>query len=191
MKTKHDMDKELVAFVVPHICEPIEAQPVTVCVQDCKHLSELELADSCSDSPPEVDVLIGSDYYWELTTGEIRRGSTGPVTINTKLGWVLSGPGPSAPTQSSAINLITTHILTVGAEPLNDHDLNETLCSFWELESLGIRSAEVEKSIHDKFKEEVSFEDGRYRVLLSWKEMHDPLPDNYALSLKRLEGLIR
>ena len=191
MKTKDDTDKEFVAFVVPHICEPIEAQPITVCVQDCEHLSQLELADSDSDSPAQVDVLIGSDYYWELTTGEIRRGNTGPVAIGTKLGWVLSGPGPSMPTQLSATNLITTHILTVGARPLNDYDLNETLRSFWELESLGIRIVEAEKSIHDKFKEEISFKDGRYKVSLPWKEMHDPLPDNYALSLRRLEGLIR
>ena len=95
------------------------------------------------------------------------------------------------PTQLSATNLITTHILTVGARPLNDYDLNETLRSFWELESLGIRIAEAEKSIHDKFKEEISFKDGRYKVSLPWKEMHDPLLDNYALSLRRLEGLIR
>ena len=67
MKTKHDMDKELLAFVIHvlHICELIEAQPATVCVLDCKHLSQLELADSYSDSPSEVDDLIGSDYYWE------------------------------------------------------------------------------------------------------------------------------
>ena len=128
---------------------------------------------------------------WELTTGEIRRGNTGPVAIGAKLGWVLSGPGLSMPTQLSATNLITTHILTVGARPLNDYDLNETLCSFWELESLGIRSVKAEKSIHDKFKEEISFKDGRYEVSLPWKEMHDPLLDNYALSLRRLEGLIR
>ena len=55
---------------------------------------------------------------------------------------------------------------------------------------MGIRSVEAEKSIHDKFKEEISFKDGRYEVSLPWKEMHDPLPDNYALSLRRLEGLI-
>ena len=55
------------------------------------------------------------------------------------MGWVLSGPDPSAMTQSSAMNLITTHILTVGAGPLNDHDLNKTLRSFGELEPLGIK----------------------------------------------------
>ena len=84
MKTKGGMDKEGLVFVVTHIFEPIEAQPITVCVQDCEHLCQLKLGDSYSDSPAQVDVLIGSDYYWELTTGEIRCGNTGPVALSIK-----------------------------------------------------------------------------------------------------------
>ena len=77
------------------LCKSIKHQPiVTVCIQECKHLSQLELTDSCSDSPLVVDVLIRSDYYWEFTTGEIQDGDTGPVDINTKLGWLNSGPVP-------------------------------------------------------------------------------------------------
>ena len=123
MKTKSDIDRELVAFLVPHTCEPIEAQPITVCVQGCEYLSQLELAVLYSDSPAQLNVLIGNDYYWELTTGEIRHGNADPITISTKLGWILSGPEPSMPTQLSATNLIITHILTVGAKSLNDYDL--------------------------------------------------------------------
>ena len=38
-------------------------------------------------------MLIGADYYRNFFTGEIRKGrSPGPVALNTKLGWVLSGP---------------------------------------------------------------------------------------------------
>ena len=31
-----------------------------------------------------IDMLIGSDYYWDLTTGETIRGEGGPVAIHTK-----------------------------------------------------------------------------------------------------------
>ena len=34
------------------------------------------------------------------------------------------------------------------------------------------------------------FQDGRYKVFLPWKEFHEPLPDNYLLSVKRLRGLL-
>ena len=55
-----------------------------------------------------------------------------------------------------------THIQIVGAKPLNDLDLNEILCTFWELELWGIISIEGEKSIHEKFEDEVIYKDGRY-----------------------------
>ena len=190
MKMKHGLDQKIVPFVVPHICEPIAPQPLNVCIKDCEHLSQLEFADSYDDSPLKVDILIGSDYYWDLKLmmGEIQRGITGPVAINTRLRWVLSGPGPPLSADLSTTSLITVHTLAIGTESCNDHDLTNQLRSFWELESLGI--GKVEKSTHDKFKEDICFKEGRYEVSLPWKEIHKPLSDNYALSLRRLWGLI-
>ena len=188
MKMKHGLDQKIVAFVVPHICEPIAPQPLNVCIKDCEHLSQLEFADSYDDSPLKIDILIGSDYYWDLMMGEIQRGNTGPVAINTRLGWVLSGPGSPPLADLSTTSLITVHTLTVGTESFNDHNLTNQLRSFWELESLGI--GKVEKSTHDKFKEDICFKEGRYEVSLPWKEIHKPLSDNYTLSLWRLWGLI-
>ena len=40
----------------------------------------------------DVDLLIGSDFYWNFLAGEIRRGEVGSVAMKTKVGWVLSGP---------------------------------------------------------------------------------------------------
>ena len=70
------------------ICEPLTEQPLALCVNSYEHLSDLHLADHSDGSPIEVDLLIGSDYYWQLTTGEVRRGNDGPVAVGTKLGWV-------------------------------------------------------------------------------------------------------
>jgi len=63
------------------------SQPMSVCVENCDHMSQLE--------SEEVNrhVLIGSDYYWELTNEEIIRGTTGPVAVNTQLG----GTRPNTP----------------------------------------------------------------------------------------------
>ena len=81
-----------------------------------------------------MDILIGSDYYWELTTGNVRHGNTGPVAINTKLGWVLSGPGPPIPIELHATSLITIHNLMIDTEVLNNSDLTNKLHSFWEMD---------------------------------------------------------
>ena len=110
MKLRDDMNQELNLFVVPQICEPLTAQPINICTQKFDHLFQLDMADS-SDGKTAVDVelLIGADYYWDLTTGHTRRGDSGPVAIHTKLGWVLSGPAPTVARDHCSTNLLTMH----------------------------------------------------------------------------------
>lgn len=49
------------------------------------------MADSSTlGSTLDINILIGADYYWELVTGNIGRGASGPTGIETRLGWVLS-----------------------------------------------------------------------------------------------------
>ena len=59
-------------FVVPMICEPLIGQPIHRCVEQNPHLSGLNLADGLPHgSLVEVDVLIGSDHYWDIVTGAV------------------------------------------------------------------------------------------------------------------------
>jgi len=54
-----------------------------------KHLNGIHLTDySTGTEPAEVDILIGSDQYWQIVTGEVRRGESGPTALHTRLGWV-------------------------------------------------------------------------------------------------------
>lgn len=159
------------------------------CVYSATRL-RLDLADfSTSGEGLSVDVLIGSDYYWELVTGSICRGIDGPTAIHTKLGWVLSGPSSHNEISRCAVNLNVTHVLHTGIQSENPDTLEGQLRAFWELEALGIR--DEEKTLYDDFTGVVKFEDGRYKVPLPWREFHDPLPDNYQLSVNRLQGLLR
>ena len=177
-------------FVVPMICEPLAGQPISACIEENRHLASLDLADfSDGTSSLEVDILIGSDYYWSLVTGGVCRGNSGPIAIHTKLGWVLSGSIPLRESEQSSVNLITTHVLRADSLQPDLEPLDDALRSFWELESLGICGPE--KMVHDEFADTITFKDGRYQVSLPWKEFHRPLPDHYQLSLKRLWGLLR
>ena len=75
----------------------------------CVHLSGLELADPGVDGKDlEIDLLIGSDHYWKVVTGRIVRGDNGPTAIETRLGWVLSGPSED-PREQTAINFVSAH----------------------------------------------------------------------------------
>ena len=111
----------------------------------------------------------------------------GLTAVHTKLGWVLSGPVSAPSSARCAMNLTTTHVLRTDAQMSETIGVDAQLRSFWELESLGIHE---EKTLYDDFASNVSFEDGRYKVSLPWKEFHEPLPNNYHLSLKRLQGLL-
>ncbi len=180
---------QLSLYVVPMICEPLVGQPIAACAKENQHLASLDLADySEGDQSLGVDILVGSDYYWDLVTGGVSRGSSGPTAIHTKLGWVLSGPMHSREADRCSMNLVTTHVLRVDTQQNSSNSLDETLRSFWDLESLGIR--EPEKTMYDEFANTITFQDGRYVVALPWKEFHGPLPDNYQISHKRLRGLL-
>lgn len=78
---------------VPLICEPLSCQPLAYTKQRYSHLADLDLADSSRvGNELQIDALIGSDHYWQLATGKVIQGQSGPTAIHTHLGWVLSGP---------------------------------------------------------------------------------------------------
>ena len=113
-------------------------------------------------------------------------GNSGPIAIQTTLGWVLLGPLSLRGPEHRSVNLITTHVLKADALQPDLEPLDDTLRSFWELETLGIGGPE--RTVHDEFVDAITFKDGRYQVSLPKKEFHKPLPDNYQL---RLRGLLR
>ena len=190
VQTHDGPDPTLTLLTVPYICEPLSTQPISLCPEMYDHLSSLELADtSDGNKPMEVDILIGSDHYWRLMTGEIRRGPDGPVALHTRIGWVLSGPMTAANPDLSTVNLVTTHTLRIDAEPDSLKVLDDRLHSFWSLESLGV--SDEKDPLLEEFNNNICFKEGRYEVTLPWRESHSPLPTNYQLAAKRLEGLHR
>ena len=140
LKLKDGETRELRLITVPSICESLTAQPISLCLEKFEHLKQLNLSDySNGQDPLQIDALIGADYYWEFVTGHVSRCEDGPVAIDTRLGWVLSGPVPRMKKPKSTTNLMITHTLHVATTAGETDTLNETLHSFWELESLGVK----------------------------------------------------
>ena len=132
--------------------------------------------------------MVESDLYWDLITGKTCRGASGPVAIDTRLGWVLSGPTTSPIKEQTSAGLVT-HTLRVDGLQQDMVTLDGRLKSFWELESFGVPDSD--RSVYDMFQETVQFKNGRYEVALPWKDSHSILSDNFQLSLNRLNGLLR
>ena len=184
VKTCDGPDAELTLLTVPVICEPLAVQPISLCRDTYNHLSCLELADaSDGNTPSEVYLLIGSDYYWQQLTGEIRRGEEGPIAVLTRFGWVLSGLMAAAGQEAPVVALVSTHTLRVDAEADHLKELDDCL------HSQGVRGGE--DPLLEEFNNKIRFQNGRYEVSLPWKEAHAPLPTNYMMAVRRLRGLHR
>ena len=121
-----------------------------------------------------VDILIGADFYWRFITGRILQGKKpGPVAMETKLGWVLSGPTDMVSSDPDS------HVMrfdTVVVDKENFAIVNEVK-KFWENEAMGIKGNE-DQFVHEKFFDEIEFVDNRYQVKLPFKDGHPILPDN-------------
>ena len=130
---------EMSFLSVTLICEPIANQPIALAIENCNEFASLELADSSlGDDNLEVDILIGSDQYYKLVTGEVIQQCNGLTAIHTRLGWVLSGPVHGLSQEISSVNLVSTHALKVDGYQLQE-SLDSQLKGFWDLESMGIQ----------------------------------------------------
>lgn len=72
------------------------------------------------------------------------KGVEGPIAVDTRLGWVLSGPAEHV--DLIAANLVSTHTLRVDYD---EAEIDKTLKAFWDLESLGVKD-EVDP-VQDQF----------------------------------------
>ncbi|XP_071133119.1 uncharacterized protein [Mytilus edulis] len=152
-----------------------------------RHLRGLKLAHPVSDDDMfEIEILIGADYYWSIVGDDIIRGE-GPTTVESRLGYLLSGPTMTSTcttSRSSILNVIVSH----KTEELN-------LEKFWEIESLGVedKTANTENDEFQKKYEEtgISYNNNRYTAKLPWKAEHPPLPTNQAVAFRRTESVIK
>ena len=176
----------LSALVVPFICNPLTSQPINYSKQSYDHLISLELADSAEASDVlEIDMLIG---YWDLVTGQVIRGDSGPTAIHMKVGWILSGPANHLEV-SVNLAVASMHILKIDVCPSMEPALDDCLKRFWDLESLSI--VKEETSVYEKFVQKIKFDGRRYEVSLPWKEYHPPLPDHQELCRRQLASLLK
>jgi len=88
----------------------------------------LELADggefNSGTQTTSIDLLIGSDHYWYIVTGNIIWGDSDLVAVSSKFRWLVS-----------EIQQLV-HLIQIETAPIIDSDITKEW--FWELESLDI-----------------------------------------------------
>ena len=83
----NDITMTTTAHVVPMICSPLNYQAVQFAKKNHDQLKDMNSLSECN--PEEnlvVDILVGADQYWNNANGEIKRGESGPVAMNTRFG---------------------------------------------------------------------------------------------------------
>ena len=175
----------ITAIGYPTICSTL---PSVTAVGEYTHLSDLELADfSGGPDTAAIELLIGSDFYWKFVTGEVRRGSAGPVAIHSTLGWLLSGSiNPTQVSGDTCTHLIlaTSNVTSI---PEVQDPVQDMLRKFWDTESIGI--VDTEQEMTNEFSNHIQFHENYYEVSLPWKEGQCDLPNHFSLSLNRLRHL--
>ena len=157
-------------------------------VRKYSYLKGLQLAHPVSESEEfSIEILIGADYYWSIVQDKIIRGE-GPIAIQSKLGYLLSGPlithqDLNTPVPVSMMNVIAMH-------RSEDIDIER----FWRVESMGVEPISKEKEYENYLshyqENSIHFERGKYTAKLPWRENHEPLPTNEMITRRRTVNTI-
>ena len=171
-------------LIVPTIAVPLRNRKRNL--TSLTYLHGLKLAHPLTGEDIfSISLLIGADKYWDIVGNIVIRGD-GPTAVQSKIGYLLSGPLPTPTTETA-----TDCIMNIITSPPDMYDLER----FWKLETLGIQSEKDDESSSEYLttyqRNCIVFKDGRYSAQLPWKRDNSELPDNYNITLKRTESTLR
>ena len=135
----------------------------------------------------DVDLSVGLDFYYSCITGNVKRGQIGePIAVESKLGWILTGPLKSNLVQTY---LSDTHILHIKPQYQTFDETSDFNfpSSIWDIESINM--SKKDKHFYEKFENNLCFDGERYCVTLPFTESFSQIPDNFSNSFFRLKKL--
>ena len=176
-------------LVVEKIATPLQIH-MQQGVEDLPHLRGLKLAHLITSHESfDISLLISEDQYWDLVEDHVIHGP-GPTAVDSKLGYLVSGP---LPTSSGASSTAVVNLLQAISSTQGDAlDLEK----FWSLEAKGI-FPQSEKNDHEVFLENyisdsiTRNQEGSYNAKFPWKDDSPMLPTNYTKCQQRAPSMVR
>ena len=172
-------------LVIPRIAQPLHNLPFSY-VKELPYLRGIRLTHAVSNSPElHISVLIGADFYWSIVQETVIRGP-GPTAVDSKLGYLLSGPLYNCTTS------MTSSVLYLSTSDSEDKLFPDELFP-------DVRKTEFEQ--HKKPSTSLTFlleylrdsvtrePNGSYTVKFPWKVSHPPLPRNKSTCERRVRSL--
>ena len=162
-------------LIVPKLAAPVR-NSVRTQLNQLTYLQHLPLAHPVTnDENFDITILIGADFYWRFVQDTVVRGD-GPTAVESRLGYLLSGPLPlSQSVSTSCVQISSFSCIT------EDTDYS----TFWKVESMGTTTPQKNSDaefLRNYLNTKVSKQaDGLYSLKSPWKRYHPPLPSNYTI----------
>ena len=178
-------------------------------IEFLRFIPQNELADQIPNTTEslDVDILIGSDFFWDIVGGDKIVLPSGMFMLPSKFGYIVTGKCPDS--QRLQSENAHTLFVTTGVNPIVS-ELSLQCCvslpivslpiinkphleNLWSLELIGIKdplSTESDDEALEKFCENIKFLNGRYHITWPWKGDNVDLPDNFGLAFKRMKSLV-
>ena len=178
----------LSVLIVPSISAPIQ-NSISTSVRSMRHLRGLKLTQPVtSEGNFTISLLIGTDYYWSFVQDHIVRGQ-GPIAQQSKLGYLLSGPLPSAISEETSSALLQiTSVITI------DEPKSPDLHNFWSVEAVGTdaNSKSMDSVFLQSYQQSsiTQTPEGPYIARFPWKVDKPHLLSNFAICKKRTQTLV-
>ena len=142
-------------------------------------------------------MLIGVDNAdLHLSMVDLRAENGGPVARRAPLGWTCVGAISGEDSSKKRTYVIRTFLSRQPNVVARNSccDIDENLKRFWEVESCGTETNDVniltktEKKALDLVSESLLYQNGRYQVAVPWKDDKPKLPDNRSMATSRLHS---
>ena len=173
-------------LIAPKIAPPLQNM-LRTSLQQMPHLKGLHLAHPITENENfEISILIGADYYWSFVQDHVIRGD-GPTAVESKLGYLLSGPLPTLP-QSLTLHSFHVSQLSIMEAP--------NIEQFWNVEAAGTAPSKEKdpgkQFLRSYIQSSITCQpDGSYNLRFPWKQNHPPLPSNYNVCERRIRSLAK
>ena len=170
------------ALVIPKVTQNLPEKVFRP--SDHPHLRNIKLADPAWYHPAPVDILLGSDIFWNVVGSNRISGPPGtPIGVDSKLGWLVTGNLP----QPSEHRKVEVHFST-------NNSLDQQLERFWKIETLPDQKLmnPSEISCEEHFAAtQVRESNGSFTVSLPFKSDKIDIGHSYDIAVRRLKGVER
>ncbi|XP_047546049.1 uncharacterized protein LOC125077958 [Vanessa atalanta] len=159
-------------------------------ISSLKIPSNIILADPKFYEPSQVDMLIGSDLFWDIIGSEQQSLGPGcPRLHSSKLGWLIGGPVPLYSKETNN-NVKCNTVFTNFAQ--GDDDPYIKMSRFWEIEEIPskVHLNDSEQACERHFVQHTRrLSNGRFCVRLPLFKSPDCLGDSHTMAKKRFYNL--